>query len=429
MFSLKEEIKAIKVILIGSCVLLFALIVISIFYYGNSTLLGNFYNPNNDDVKFIRSAWNLVQTGNYTFHRPPEATVFMMPGLPYTLAALMGMFGEFGGITALRLLQAVVQVLSLLLIFFTARKLFNSKVGIIAVILDLFCISEIWIPNLILTETFFKFFVLLMVFFSIYALETGKKRYYALGGLFLALATMFRPTIVIYPVLILIMWIIKKVKFKDAIKYTAVVIGVFAIMLSPWWIRNYSIFHRFIPLTLATGNPMLQGTFINYDQGNNSVNDLLYSNYSIKAPSLTEIQKNDLEISLSKYRISVLLPQQPMKFIMWYTVGKGWIQINSPFYWKEIFGESYGVALIYYFVVLGSAILGIITYLANKNKNKNKLAILPIILIVYFILAYLPFFTMCRYFYPAMPYVIIFAAYFILISYSKIKKSLEKKNF
>lgn len=419
MFNLKNENKFIKILLAISCTLLFSLIIFSIFYYGNSTLLGNFYSPNNDDVKFIRSAWILANTGNYTYHKPPAPTAFMMPGLSYTLAFLMKIFGEFGGITALRIVQAVLQVLSLLLIFFIARKLFNSKVAIVSVILDLACIAEIWVPNLVLTETFFKFFVLCLVYFSLYALEENKTKYYVLGGVALALAALFRPTIGLYPVLILIIWIIKKIKFKQALKYTLIVIAAFSLIMSPWWIRNYHVFGRFIPFTMATGNPMYQGTFIYYDQSTKATDGLDYKNYNTKDPKLSEFQRNEMEIAASKYRLKNLFPKEPFKFIYWYTIEKGWTQIRAPFYWRgETFGVSTSSAKKYHQILLLLGTLGIIIYL--KSKNKNILAVLPVTLIIYFILVYLPFYTMGRYFYPAMPYLIIFAAYFIISILKKV---------
>lgn len=424
LFNIKNESKITKLILILSCILMFAMILFSIFYYGNSTLLGNFYEPNNDDVKYIRSAWILAQTGNYTFHKPPDPTVFMMPGLPYTLAFFMKIFGEFGGITALRIVQAVVQVLSLLLTFYIARKLFNSKVAIVAVILDLFYIAEIWVPNLILTETFFKFFVLCLVYFSLYALDEHKTKFYVLGGIFLGLAALFRPTIVTFPILILIMWIIKKVKFKDALKYTVIVGLVFCIVLSTWWIRNFMIFNKFIPFTLSTGNPMWQGTYINYDQKSKLTDGLDYSNYDTKNPKLSEMQRNDMEIALSKYRLKNLFPKQPLNFIYWYTIGKGWIQINSPFYWKEIFKVTGNMERTYHRILLILGLIGTVIYF--KNKNKNILGILPISTIVYFVVVYLPFYTMGRYFYPVLPYIIMFSSY-CLVSLGESILTKKKK--
>jgi 4-amino-4-deoxy-L-arabinose transferase-like glycosyltransferase len=422
LFRIKEETKTVKAILISCCILLFSMILISIFYYGNSTLLGNLYAPDNDDVKFIRSAWILAQTGDYVYHKPPSPTVFMMPGLSYTLAFLMKIFGEFGGITAFRIVQASVQVLSLLLVFFIARKIFNSKAAILAVILDTIYMPEIWVPNLILTETLFKFFVLCLVYFSICALDEGRTSLYILGGVFLGIAALFRPTIATYPVLILAMWIIKKVKFRDAAKYTAIVMITFCLVLSPWWIRNYTIFHRFIPLTMATGNPMLQGTFINYDQSTKATDGLDYSIYDTKSSTLTELQKNDLEIALSKYRLQNLFPKQPLDFIYWYTVGKAKIQVGTSFYWKELFGVPPMKVKYYHLALLYLAIFGAVVFFMDKSKK--NIGYLPLMLIVYFVVVYLPFFTMSRYFYPAMPYVIMFASYFCVKTFEFLRQKM-----
>ncbi|MDF2504667.1 glycosyltransferase family 39 protein [Clostridium sp.] len=424
MFNLKDENISIKILLFASCLILFSLILISILYYGNNTLLGNFYEPNNDDVKFIRSAWNLVQTGVYTYHKPPVPTVFMMPGLSYTLAFFMSIFGEFGGITAFRITQGAIQVLSLLLLFFIARKVFNSKVAIVAIIMDLIYIPEIWVPNLILTETFFKFFVLCLVYFSIYAIDKDRTKFYLLGGAALGFATLFRPTISTYPVIILIIWIIKKLSFKKAVKYTLTVTVVFCIVLSPWWIRNYKTFNKFIPFTLATGNPMLQGTFINYDQTTKSTDGLDYTHYNTKNPKLSEIQRNTMEIVLSKYRLESLFPKEPLKFIRWYTIGKSKIQVRTPFYWKNIFNIKYKIVEHYHYIILILSLAGAILYFLSPNKN--ILGILPIATVVYFILIYLPFFTMSRYFYPVMPILIMFSSYIFVSIFENIPLNKNK---
>jgi len=407
LFSLKEEGKLTKLILGITCLLFLLVCIVSIFKYGNSTLLGSLTNPDNDDVKFIRSAWILADTGNYTYHTPPTATVFMMPGLSFVLAFFVTIFGKFGGLTAFRVFQAIVQTGSLFLVFLIARKLFNSKVGLVAIIISVLSIADYWVSNLILTETIFKFFILCLVYFSIYALEEQKSKYYVLGGVVLGLATLFRPTIATFPIVILYIWLLRKYKFKTMLKYTAIVAAVFCLVLSPWWVRNYSIFHKFIPLTLATGNPTLQGTYINYDQSSAKTDGLNYAQFQYPG---TEIGNNEVEMQIVKYRLTNLVPKQPLEFLAWYTVGKANHQINYPFFWSPKFlgVNSVMAGLWHALTLLLSIIGGIIFYL---NKKRNKIGTLAIATIVYFIVIYLPFFTMGRYFYPAMPFVIIFAAY------------------
>lgn len=411
MLSLKEEGKFTKLILGITCLLFFLICIFSIFKYGNSTLLGSLTNPNNDDVKYIRSAWILADTGNFICNTPSTATVFVMPGLSFTLAIFVMIFGKFGGITAFRVFQAIVQTGSLFLVFLIARKLFNSKVGIIAIIISVLSIADYWVANLILTETIFKFLVLCLVYFSIYALEEQKTKYYVLGGAALGLATLFRPVIAAFPIIISFIWILKKYKFKTMLKYTAIVAAVFCLILSPWWVRNYNIFHKFIPLTLATGNPSLQGTYINYDQSSAKTDGLDYSQFKYQAGS--EMANNKVEMEIAKYRLTNLVPKYPLEFLEWYTVGKTIHQIDSPFFWSsEFLGvNSWMASLWHELTLLLSIIGGVIFYL---NKKRNKIGTLVIATIIYFIVVYLPFFTMGRYFYPAMPLVIIFTAYAVV---------------
>ncbi|MGI6119323.1 MAG: ArnT family glycosyltransferase [Desulfosporosinus sp.] len=408
MFSLKKEARLTKLILAVSCLLFFLLCLFSIIKYGNSTLLGSLTKFDNDDAKYIRSAWVLMDTGKLICTTPSMDTVYMMPGLSYVLAFFMLIFGKFGGITAFRVFQAIIQTGSLVLVFLIARKLFNSKVGIIAVIISFLTVADYWVANLILTETIFKFFVLCLVYFSIYALEEQKTIYYILGGLMLGLATLFRPTIAMFPIVILFIWLLKKYKVKTMFKYTVIVAAVFCVVMSPWWVRNYNIFHRFIPFTLASGNPALQGTYINYDQSSAQTDGLDYSQFTYPADS--EIANNEVEIEIAKYRLMNLVPQYPLEFLMWYTIGKAKYQIMQPFFWHPNFlGVNTLMAAVWHGLTLLLSIFGSIIYYFDKKRN--KLGTLLIATIIYFIAVYLPFFTMGRYFYPAMPLVIIFAAY------------------
>ena len=419
MVSLKREKKYIKIILGITCISFFIICLFSIYKYGNSTLLGNLTKPDNDDVKFIRSAWTLVETGNYIYHDPSTATVFMMPGLPFTLAFFVMIFGKFGGLTAFRVFQAIIQTGSLFIVFLIARKIFNSKVGAVSVIISALCIADYWVTNLILTESIFKFLVLCLIYFSIYAIEENKTKYYVFGGIFLGIGSLFRPTIATFPIIILFMWILNKYSFKDMIKYTALVGVIFCTILSPWWIRNYSIFHKFIPLTLATGNPMLQGTYINYDQESKKTDGLDYSQF--KYPAGSEMANNKVEIEISQFRLKNLVPKMPLQFLYWYTIGKTIHQLSWPFIWTEFLGVKYWMAGLWHCLILAFGLIGAIKYYLNKKRN--NMGTLVISTTIYFIAVYLPFYAFGRYFYPAVPFVIIFAAYGVISLIDKARKN------
>ena len=125
MFSLKEESRRTKIILISVTVIFILLGIYATFKFGNDTLLGSLEAPDNDDVKFIRSGWNLYERGYYSYHYPENKSAFMMPGLPIVIAGCTAIFGKMGAITAVRIIQVLLQAVSLLLVFFIIPS-FNS---------------------------------------------------------------------------------------------------------------------------------------------------------------------------------------------------------------------------------------------------------------------------------------------------------------
>ncbi|MEA4900289.1 glycosyltransferase family 39 protein [Desulfitobacterium sp.] len=406
MFSLAREEKWIKISLLVLSAIFFSISLYAVLRYGDSNFLGSLDKMNNDDVKYIRSAWTFLDTGMLTYQNADEPTVFIMPGLPLTLAFFMSVFGKIEGITAFRIFQVILQTFSLFLVFFIGRKTFNSRVAIMACGLNLFYVAEFYAATLILTEVIFKFLLLLLVYISFYAVEEKRTRYYVLGGLVWGAACLFRPTIAAYPAVIFVIWLIKRYTLREMFKYTVITLTIFSAVLSPWWIRNDKIYDRFIPLTLSSGNPFLQGTYVNYDQSKD------YTNYTI---GKTEIESNQNQMNAGIDRLKTYGVKEPLKYLYWYTLGKSFYLWRIPFYWKEILGVPIIAAAIFHVIILGMAVAGII----RSFKGKDKRFTLTFTVIVYFNLIYLPYYAFERYAYPVMPFVMIFAAFTILEFFKK----------
>ncbi|MBL4935544.1 glycosyltransferase family 39 protein [Clostridium sp. YIM B02515] len=419
MFSLKNESRKTKVILSVILAVFFAVTMFTIFHYGNSTLLGSVETYNNDDVKYIRSAFTLLSTGNLTYKAPSSPTVFIMPGLPYVLSFFMGIFGTWEGVTAFRVFQAILQTASLLLVFFIGRKAFNSRVALLAVLLNALYIPEVWVSNIIITETIFKFFFLMLIYFCLYAVEEKKLKYYILGGIFWGLSALFRPPIAAFPIVILIMWIKKKYKIGEIIKYTIVVSTIFVLIMSPWWLRNYRLYDKFIPFTASSGNPMLQGTYIHYNDKDGS--DAYIDSSSFKY-SDDEQENNKVETDIAKLRMKTLIPKEPFKYLYWYTIGKTFINWILPFYLKEILGINHVLAALYHFILLCLAVRGTIFHIRKTKENYSFYLILYSV--IYTNCIYLPFYCYSRYMYPAMPLVILPASFMVF----EIRQKMKIKN-
>ena len=138
----KKDVRFYVLIIIG----LFAIIsLITVLKWGDSNLLGSLQEFDNDDVKYVRSAWTLNEKGIVTYENTEDPTVYIMPGLTYVLAIITKIFGKVQGLVAFRVFQVIVQSFSLYLIFLIAKKAFNEKVAIIACIIDALYIVEIYV--------------------------------------------------------------------------------------------------------------------------------------------------------------------------------------------------------------------------------------------------------------------------------------------
>ena len=394
MFSIKKENKWVKLSLAIILGLFFILNLYSVLKYGNSNYLGSFEKFNNDDVRYIRSAWELIDNGHLIYHKVNEPTVYIMPGLTYTLAFFMKLFGKFGGITAFRVFQALLQMASMYFLFLIGRRIFNSKAAIIGCILNLLYVVEYYVSTLVLTETIFKFLLLLLIYISICAIEEKNKVLYTIGGVIWGFACLIRPTIAAYPIVILVMWIIKKYSINEMIKYTVITTLAFSLIMAPWWIRNYNEFHRFIPLTLSSGNPFLLGTYVNYN---------MKKDYTPYKSGKTVIETNEIEINTGVYRLKTYGRKEPLKYIYWYTIGKSWYLWAYPFYWNSVFGVSSINITIYHQMIL---LLGIASTIVLFIKRDKKFIFL-FLTILFFNIIYLPYFTFSRYSYPIIPIVCI----------------------
>ena len=423
MFSVKNESRVIRISIAVILCLFFTVCLYTIFKYGNSTLLGSLETYNNDDVKYIRSANLLSSTGNLTYKDTTSPTVFIMPGLPYVLSFFMRIFGIWEGVAAFRVFQAILQTASLLLVFFIGRKVFNSKVGLLAVLLNALYIPEIWASNIILTEAIFKFLFLLLIYICIYAVEEKKLGYYIGGGIVWGLSALFRPPVVLFPIVILLMWIKNKYKISEIIKYTLIASAIFVMVLSPWWIRNYKLFDKFIPFTMSTGNPMLQGTYINYNEEDGS------DNYIDRSPfkySEDEIENNEVEVGIAKLRMKTLIPKEPFKYLYWYTIGKTLYQWKDVFYWGDILGFEYHIVKNYHLLLVFSAIISMFFY--HKKRAQYSSFLILIYSVVYINCIYLPFYCFPRYVYPVIPLIIIPVSFMLLEikSIVKVTKPIKK---
>lgn len=369
--------------------------------------LGSFISLNNDDVKYIRSGLYLLREGRLIY-RSKLDTVYIMPGLPIVLALFLSFFSLFKAVLAFRIFQAIIQGISLALIYLLAKEVFNERVGALASLIDALYLPEYFVTQVVLTEGIFKFLFLCSLYFLVLALKEDNERHYYLSGLFWSLSLYFKPVVALLPVVLVIYWIREGFDYKWCVRISFKVAIIFVLILSPWWIRNYLIFKRFVPFTLSSRNPMLQATYVNYDQS---------KDYVPYKTSDDEIRNDEIERKIAKERFISQLNKDPKGYLYWYLIKKQIYLFNRPFYWRNVFGVRLKyVNYVHNFIV----VLGFLGMLLSFGRISKILKYV----VVYFIIIYIPYFTFSRYGYPLMPILMIFCSYILQKNFSFDKRRI-----
>ncbi|MNJ35059.1 hypothetical protein D3C77_297880 [compost metagenome] len=393
---------------------------IIVLVYNDYFFLGDPLKPNNDDVKYIQTSRLLLNEGVLAYNTGDKPSAFIMPGLPVILAGFMALFGqEDGGVTAFRLYQCALQVLCIYLVFWLGKRIFNTRTGLIACTISALYFPDYFSSGVILTESTFRTLLLLLLCVTLIALERNMARYYILLGVLTAAAAYFKPHASLYPAVFLLLWWRHKIPWRLMLKYTLLMAGVYILLLTPWWIRNWVTFHEFILFTNSGGSPFLLGARIH---GQLPPSDFFEAHPQYDPETLFQgsdrlaVRKG---IDIIKYGFA----HEPLKYLYWFTAGR-WVELYfHPFYSRPIWPITRPVMNVIQKILMIINMLGICWALI-KHRSKQ---LLPLIAALgYFTVIYIPFVAFNRYGYPNMILLILFGSYFIeqLLGYfNKLSKN------
>jgi hypothetical protein len=228
-------------------------------------------------------------------------------------------------------------------------------------------------------------------------------------GVVWILAVFCRPTILFYPGLYLVyLFINKHQKIYGCIKYGLILTLIFVLAALPWWGRNYNEYGKFIPLTASSGNPLLQGTYINYLQTPENT-----TGYKV---GKTALETDNVELNVAYERIRSGFKNDFFKYLCWYTVGKTFYFWVSPFYWSYVFGIGLGIAYIYHIFIMTSAALGTYKIIKERLFLENCLIFF---VSFYFNIIHCIYMSFDRYAYPIIGIICIYSGSAFILSKDK----------
>ncbi|OHA12888.1 MAG: hypothetical protein A3J10_00485 [Candidatus Sungbacteria bacterium RIFCSPLOWO2_02_FULL_54_10] len=194
-----------------------------------------------DSNGYLRIAHNLIEGNGYSqFTELPHLPDSMrVPGFPAMLAVSIGAFGSYIPIVLLQILFAAV------LVFLTYRIALlvsgNERGALIAAALMAFEPYSVFISTSVLTETTFALLLACGAYAALRFLQEPGIGSVALSSVFFGAAALVRPIGEFLP-LVLVPLVFLRVPARAYLKYLALAVVPFLIVIGPWLFRNYTTF-------------------------------------------------------------------------------------------------------------------------------------------------------------------------------------------
>jgi len=360
-----------------------------------------------DVVRFTESARVMAETGRFSF-AGMSSSAYQMPGWPAFLAVFSAITGSvFAEQLLVKSSLILMSLGSIYLVYLLGRRVGGTATGLIAALALTVSMPQIYTGTLQLSENPFTFLLLLMTYLLIRLVD--EPRWMTFAGLLAVflVATYVRQTTLGFLPPALIYLLVRRYEWRLLWRQVLVVALVLIVALTPWWVRNYRVFDRFVPFTSFGGAPFFEGTFQRFEPYGTGSFDAMDEVLKQAGPS--EPERSRALVVAGRARLAERWSADPGGVLITYVVMKPAAAWLLPFYWDSVFGiNGYWVLRIHAIAMaLG---LGLLVALSIRSRAKNEflLMLLNIAVITAGAGYYL---GLARYVYPYVPFVLIACAY------------------
>jgi 4-amino-4-deoxy-L-arabinose transferase-like glycosyltransferase len=282
------------------------------------TLGRAFRKPSGDGARYEVMAKQLLTTHVYGY-RSTKPNAYVTPGYPLFLAAVYGVSGHSvdGRPRSLLVgLQVLFACLTILGVFMIARTLAGDVAGLIAAALVALYPPTLVATNLWLTETLATFALVWFVYVAVLASRQQGWKLWALAGALLGVAVLVRPAVLPFGVAPFIALLITGPR-GDLWKGLVAFGVAWALVMTPWVVRNEISLHEPAVLSSHSGDPFLAGVDpYYYEQG---------LQYVFHGPTYERYMNNGAKGSKDDAANAAILKgfrEHPLRYAWWFTLGK-----------------------------------------------------------------------------------------------------------
>ena len=210
--------------------------------------------PVSDGLAYDTYARNLARFNEYCLSRGAPSAYWPV-GTPFIYSVLYRLFGE--GYGSIVVLNVVLGALTTLLILEVGTRWFGARAGLVAGILFACWPGQVEFTTILASELLFNFFVLLAIFcWTRKGLPTWGDA--VLTGVALAAGSYVRPLALVLPA-VFVIWTLVRGRWVVAIARGVVAAGVMLVLILPWTVRNYLVFHSVVLVSTNGGANLWMG--------------------------------------------------------------------------------------------------------------------------------------------------------------------------
>ena len=178
------------------------------------------------------------------------------PGYGVLLALIAGGLGESD--QAVQMVQIVCDAIAVVIVFLIVSGLLSREIGVLAGLLVAVCPQLAYYPSLILPDSISVLPVLVAVYCLVIAYRRPRILPVVLAGVFVGISCWLRANALLLAPFLAATTPVLFARGQRLRYAAALVLGALLVIV-PVTIKNFVVFHQFVPLSLGSGQKLLQG--------------------------------------------------------------------------------------------------------------------------------------------------------------------------
>jgi 4-amino-4-deoxy-L-arabinose transferase-like glycosyltransferase len=361
-----------------------------------------------------------VADGRGYLNTAGQPTAWRPPAYPVFLSLIYRIIGPT--VVGATIVQSFVGALTVLMLMLLGATILNHIESVIAGIIAAVYPGFVWLPRLLLSENLSLLLTLTTLLTVAMYLKSRRVGWLVLFGVVGGLNTLVRGGNFVLPIMLgaglLIVAVRRKSdNWKRLCTGLLLALVAFMVVLTPWTVRNYRVFHRFVPVATQEGLTLYGSYWPPVKNGKFIWGTLP----GIEDPVIATANKSPDEAAASKYlqRTTVeRLRDQPTYFFR--VIPSKMISLLVPLDWEILthpIGTGRKVNWGYILMTL-PALFGFILLWRNPRSNQWLLWVLPILVLVQTIV----FYGSPRFRLPAEPIAMLCASVGLAHAWAFLKK-------